>query len=166
MAIFNSDARKRTRALEEAGAQRQDGDAAAAVEILAPLLLDHSDDPAANIEMARALSLLDDASGAEEHYRRALQVQLAYAIVVELAGVIGAQGRGDEAEETLQAALVMTEQDRTLDAGEVYLMRAMLAVGRRDRIAAEAALLELEESKPDERLLKYGRKLRDRLASA
>ncbi|GAC1419575.1 MAG: hypothetical protein NVSMB57_13920 [Actinomycetota bacterium] len=165
MGMFNSDARKRSRTLDLAGEQRQSGDAAAAVETLAPLLMQYPEDPAANIEMARSLSLLDDAAGAEEHYRRALRVQLAYPIVVELAGVIGAQGQHQEAEETLQAALVMTEQDKTLDAGEVHLMRAMLATGRKDRTAAEAALIELEESKPDERLLKYGRKIRERLSA-
>ncbi len=166
MTLFGrGDARKRMRALEHAGSLRQGGDGAAAIAVLAPLLLAHPDDPAANIEMARALQLLDDASGAEDHYRRALAITLAYPIVVELAGVIGALGRGDEAEETLEAAMVMARQDKTLDAGEVHLMRAMLAAGRRDHPAAEAALKSLEESKPGERLLEHGRKLRTRLSS-
>ncbi|MHB8512342.1 MAG: hypothetical protein ACYDCC_09175 [Actinomycetota bacterium] len=165
MSLFRNEARRRIRLLEQAGELRNKGDAAGAIDVLAPLLLDHSDDPAANIEMARSLSLLDDAAGAEEHYKRALKVHLAYPIVVELAGVIGAQGRSEEAEETLQAATVMAEQDSTLDIGEVHLMRAMLATGRRDRSAAEAALLELDASTHNDRLIAYGQRLRARLAS-
>lgn len=165
MGIFRGEARKRMRLLEQAGELRQDGDAAAAVETLAPLLVERPDDPAANIEMARALQLLEDAAGAEEHYRRALKVHLAYPIVVELAGVIAAQGRASEADETLDAALVMTEKDKTLEPGEVHLMRAMIAVGRKDRAAAETALKTLEETKPGEQLQRYAAKLRERLAA-
>lgn len=169
MAVFGKlgrgkgEARRRSRALEEAGDLRQAGDAAEAVDVLAPLLVEHPDDPGANIEMARALQLLGDASGAEEHYRRALKVSLAYPIVVELAGVIGALGRHDEAAETLDAALVMTERDKTLDAGEVHLMRAMLAAGRKDRDAMEAALGDLESSKAGTQLIAHGKRLRERL---
>lgn len=167
MAIFGrGQARARMRALDRAGALRQDGDAAGAVDELAPLLVEHPDDPAANIEMARSLQLLGDVAGAEEHYRRALRVSLSYPIVVELAGVIGAQGRGEEADATLDAALVMCEKDPTLDAGEAHLMRAMLAAGTGRREDAEDALAKLEASKPSEHLLAYGRKVRARLDAA
>jgi len=151
------------RALERAGERRRSGDGAAAVDELAPLLVSQPDDPAANIEMARALQLLGDVAGAEEHYRGALRVSLSYQIVVELAGVIGAQGRAQEADETLDAALVMTQKDRTLDPGEVHLMRAMLAAGSGRRADAEDALERLEGSKPAEHLLAYGRRVRERL---
>lgn len=154
------------RALERAGALRQQGDAAGAVDELAPLLLERADDPAANIEMARALQLLGDAAGAEDHYRRALLVSLSYQIVVELAGVIGAQGRHAEADETLDAALVMCAKDATLDPGEVHLMRALLAAGAGRRADAEAALELLEGSKPSEQLLAYGKRVRDKLAAS
>lgn len=154
------------RALERAGALRQDGDAAGAVDELAPLLLERPDDPAANIEMARALQLLGDAAGAEEHYRRALLVGLSYQIVVELAGVIGAQGRGEEADQTLDAALVMCQKDATLDPCEVHLMRALLAAGAGRREDAEAALELLENSKPSAQLLAYGKRVREKLAAS
>ncbi|MGH2830829.1 MAG: hypothetical protein ACRDJM_10135 [Actinomycetota bacterium] len=167
MAIFGKGgARRRMRALEEAGALRRDGDAAGAVDVLAPLLVEHSNDPSANVEMARALQLLGDNAGAEEHYRRALQVHLSYTIVVELAGVLGAQGRAAEADETLDAALVMAGQNRSLESGEVHLMRAVLAAGRGDRAAAEQALETLENSKPPESLLHYARRVREGLTAA
>lgn len=167
MGIFGrGGARQRMRALEEAGALRREGDAAGAIDVLAPLLVEHQNDPSANVEMARALQLLGDNAGAEEHYRRALLVHLSYTIVVELAGVIGAQGRSAEADETLDAALVMAKQNRSLEAGEVHLMRAVLAAGRGDRAAAEEALEALEKSKPAEKLLDYGRRVRQGLSAA
>lgn len=163
MAIFGRDARRRARALDEAGALRRDGDAAGAVDALAPLLIDHPDDPAANVEMARALQLLGDLAGAEDHYRRALQVTLSYTAVVELATVVGAQGRDAEAAETLDAALVMCDQDKRLDPAEAHLVRASLAAGRGDRAAAEAALAALDATRPDERMRAYAARVRDRL---
>ncbi|HVL90753.1 MAG TPA: hypothetical protein VM841_11020 [Actinomycetota bacterium] len=164
MPIFGrGEARTRMRALERAGAHRQQGDAAAAVDELAPLLVEHPDDPAANVEMARSLQLLGDLAGAEEHYRRSLRVTLSYPIVVELAGVIGSLGRFQEADETLDAALLMCEKDPTLHPGEAHLMRAMLAAGSGRRDDAEAALSKLDDSKPSDELRVYARRVRERL---
>ena len=83
----------RRRKIAAAGALRRAGDAAGAVDALAPILADTPDDPAANVEMARALQLLEDFAGAEEHYRRAIREQLDYVLVIELAGAVGTQGR-------------------------------------------------------------------------
>src|SRR5437867_9904860 len=81
------------RRVTAAGSLARSGDPAAAVETLAEVLAGAPDDLAANVEMARALTLLDDPAGAEEHYRRALQARLEYSIVVELAQAIAAQKR-------------------------------------------------------------------------
>lgn len=151
------------RAIEEAGALRREGDAAEAVERLAAVLMDHPDDPQANIEMARALQLLGDNAGAEDHYRRALRMTLDYRAVVELAGAVGAQGNGTEAWDLLDAAQQMAEKDSSLDAGEVHLMRALLAAGAGDEAAARTALQELARSRTSDANREYGRRLAERL---
>src|ERR1051326_4089453 len=120
----------RRRRITQAGELRRAGDAAGAVDILAPILLADSEDAAANVEMARALHVLGDLEGAEEHYRRALREELDYKLVVELAGVVGSAGRVTEAEEVLGAALQMTEAVEGLDPGEALLVSATLAAGQ------------------------------------
>jgi tetratricopeptide (TPR) repeat protein len=157
----NRSARK---AIEHAGEQRRAGDAAEAVEQLAPLLLEYPDDPQANVEMSRALQLLGDNIGAEEHYRRTLKMTLDYRVVVELSGVVGAQGRSAEAWELLDAAHQMAEKDSSLDAGEVHLMRAMLAVGSGDETAAREALEKLDGARTSDANRAYGRRLASKLS--
>lgn len=154
----------RRRTIATAGELRRTGDAAGAVELLAPVLLADAEDAAANVEMARALQVLGDLEGAEEHYRRALREELDYKLVVELAGVVGSAGRVREAEELLGAALQMTEAVEGLDPGEALLVSATLAAGQGRNDDARAILDEIDagESGPDVR--EYARRLRDRLS--
>ena len=155
----------RRRKIAAAGALRRNGDAAGAVEALAPLLTGTPDDPAANVEMARALQLLEDFPGAEEHYRRALREQLDYLLVIELAGAVGAQGRSTEAGDLLDAAMQITETDPALDPGEVHFMRAMIAAGTGKSEDARTAL-ELISDTSSSRLKEFAAKLGARLAEA
>jgi len=154
----------RKRAVVEAGARRKAGDAAAAIELLAPVLMADEENAAANVEMARALHVLGDLEGAEEHYRRALRVELDYKLVVELAGVVGSAGRIKEAEELLGAALQMTEAVEGLDPGEALLVSATLAAGQGKNDAARKILDEIDAgvSGPDVR--KFAQRLRERLS--
>jgi tetratricopeptide (TPR) repeat protein len=148
----------RRRKIAAAGALRRRGDAAGAIDSLAPVLADAPEDPAANVEMARALQLLEDFAGAEEHYRRALREQLDFMLVIELAGVVGGQGRVDEANDLLDAALQIAEQGRGLDAGEAHFMRAMVAAGNGRADDARAALALIgDQSSP--RLKEFASKL-------
>ena len=153
----------RRRAVAEAGAKRRAGDAAAAVEILAPVLMADEDDAAANVEMARALHVLDDLAGAEEHYRRALREELDYKLVVELAGVVGSAGRIKEAEELLGAALQMTQAVEGLDPGEALLVSATLAAGQGDNDRARSILDEIDAGSSEPEVLEFSKRLRDRL---
>lgn len=152
----------RRRKITAAGRLRRAGDAVGAVEALASVLAGAPDDPAANVEMARALHLLEDLEGAEEHYRRALAAQLDYALVVEFAGVVGAQGRLDEAGQYLDAALQIVEADPKLDAGEAHLMRAILEAGGGLRDAAGASLTLIDDSSGTA-VHEYAQRLRERL---
>jgi tetratricopeptide (TPR) repeat protein len=131
------------RRVSAAGGLARSGDPAGAVERLATILDEEPEDIAANVEMARALMLLDDPAGAEEHYRRAIAARLDYSLVIELAQCLAAQGRLDDAEDHLDAALQMTETDRKLDAGEVYLARAMLYAGEGRAGEAKDALAKI-----------------------
>lgn len=151
------------RAVADAGGRRRAGDAAGAVDLLAPVLLADEDNTAANVEMARALHVLGDLDGAEEHYRRALRAELDYRLVVELAGVIGSAGRVREAEEMLGAALQMTEAVEGLDPGEALLVSATLAAGQGRNDDARAILDEIENGRPGSDVLEYARRLRERL---
>jgi hypothetical protein len=132
--------------INSAGALSRSGDPAAAIEKLAVVLAELPEDLAANVEMARALTLLDDPAGAEAHYRTALQTSLEYSVVVELAQSIAAQGRIDEAEDHLDAALQMTMVDKKLDAGEVHLARAMLCAADGRIADARSALAQIPDS--------------------
>jgi Tfp pilus assembly protein PilF len=148
------------RAVADAGERRRAGDAAGAIDLLAPVLLADEDNVAANVEMARALHVLGDLDGAEEHYRRALRTELDYRLVVELAGVIGSAGRVREAEEMLGAALQMTEAVEGLDPGEALLVSATLAAGQGRNDDARAILDEIESGGSGPDLLEYVRRLR------
>ncbi|MGH7540806.1 MAG: tetratricopeptide repeat protein [Gemmatimonadota bacterium] len=153
------------RRIDEAGELRRSGDAAAAVELLAPVLMSDAEDPAANVEMGRALHVLGDLEGAEEHYRRALREELEYALVVELAGVVGAAGRIPEAEELLGAALQMTQVEEGLDPGEALLVSATLAAGQGRNDDARAILDEIEAGKPGPGVREFAGRLRAQLPS-
>ena len=154
----------RRRAIAQAGEQRRAGDAAAAVELLAPVLLADAEDAAANVEMARALHVLGDLEGAEEHYRRALREELDYKLVVELAGVVGSAGRVKEAEELLGAALQMTEAVDGLDPGEALLVSATLAAGQGRNDDAREILDEIDAGKSGAEVREYASRLRARLS--
>ena len=134
------------RRISAAGELARSGDPAGAVERLAAILDDEPEEVAANVEMARALMLLDDPAGAEEHYRRAIAVRLDYSLVIELAQCLAARGRLDDAEDHLDAALQMTESDGKLDAGEVHLARAMLYAGEGRTEDARTALAQIPSS--------------------
>ncbi|MGH2795219.1 MAG: tetratricopeptide repeat protein [Actinomycetota bacterium] len=151
------------RRIDEAGELRRTGDAAGAVELLAPVLMADSENPAANVEMARALHVLGDLDGAEEHYRRAIREELEYALVVELAGVVGAAGRIPEAEELLGAALQMTQIEEGLDPGEALLVSATLAAGQGRTDDARAILDEIEAGSPGPAVREYATRLRANL---
>jgi hypothetical protein len=154
----------RRRRLARAGQMRRSGDPAGAVDVLAPMLVDAPDDPAANVEMARALSGLGDPAGAEDHYRSALAISLDYQIVVELAGVLIERRRAGEAEQLVEAALHMTEADPRLDPGEALLVRATLAAteGRTDDARADLDAIEAER-RARATTKEYARRLKDRL---
>ena len=153
----------RRRAVANAGELRRNGDAAGAVDLLAPVLMADEEDAAANVEMARALQVLGDLEGAEEHYRRALRAELDYRLVVELAGVVGSAGRVREAEELLGAALQMTEAVEGLDPGEALLVSATLAAGQGRNEDARAILDEIEAGSPGPDVRDYAHRLREKL---
>ena len=151
------------RAVAKAGELRRAGDAAGAVELLAPVLMADEENAAANVEMARSLHVLGDLAGAEEHYRRAIREELDYMLVVELAGVVGAANRMREAEELLGAALQMTEAIEGLDPGEALLVSATLKASKGKSDEARAILDEIEAGKSGAQVLDYAKRLRERL---
>lgn len=151
------------RAVARAGDLRRTGDAAGAVELLAPVLMDDEENAAANVEMARALHVLGDLAGSEEHYRRALRAELDYRLVVELAGVVGSAGRVREAEELLGAALQMTQAVEGLDPGEALLVSATLAAGQGRNDDARAILDEIDAGTSGDDVRTYAQRLRAKL---
>lgn len=153
----------RGRRVRAAGELRRRGDAPGAVDLVAPVLMEDPDHAAANVEMARALHVLGDLEGAEEHYRRALRSVLDYSLVVELAGVVGAAGRVSEAEELLAAALDMTKADPRLDPAEAHLVRATLAAAEGRTAEATAVLDAIEAANPSPTVGEYARRLRERM---
>ena len=151
------------RSIAQAGERRRAGDAPGAIELLAPVLMADEENAAANVEMARALHVLGDLPGAEEHYRRALRAELEYMLVVELAGVVGSAGRVREAEELLGAALQMTEAVEGLDPGEALLVSATLAAGEGRSDDARKIIDEIEVGDSGDQVREYARKLREKL---
>jgi Tfp pilus assembly protein PilF len=151
------------RRIDEAGELRRAGDPAAAIELLAPVIMADPENPAANVEMARALHVLGDLEGAEEHYRRAIREELEYALIVELAGVVGAAGRITEAEELLGAALQMTQVEKELDPGEALLVSATLAAGQGHADDARTILDEIDAGSPGPKVREFAARLRAQL---
>ncbi|MCA1833488.1 MAG: tetratricopeptide repeat protein [Actinomycetota bacterium] len=163
MAAFAGLARRRK--IASAGQLRRNGDAAGAAEELSTVLSEAPDDAAANVEMARALHLLGDLPGAEEHYRRALAAQLEFALVIELAGIVGQQERIEEAEELLTAAEQIAESDKKLDIGEVHFARAMLAAAS-GRTADALASLKLVPETSGPQLKRFAVRLQQSILAA
>lgn len=152
--------RKRIRA---AAALRQAGDFPAAIELLADVLTAEPDHVAANAEMARALRLIGDPAGAEEHIRIALQGVLDYQLVVELAHALTEQGRVEEAEDAIDAALAMANGNPRLDPGEALLVRATIAAAQGRDADARAALDAIVPKRAGRGVLAYAQRLRSSL---
>lgn len=151
------------RAIARAAALRRDADVHGAIEVLAEVLTAEPQHTAANVEMARALRLLGDPSGAEEHIRLALGAVLDYQLVVELAGVLAEQGRVEEAEETIDAALFMAGGNPRLDPGEALLVRATIASAQGRVEDAEAALDQIEPKRASKQVKAFAERLRSEL---
>jgi len=108
---------------------RRAGDFTGAIDVLADALTADPEDTSANAEMARALRLIGDPAGAEEHLRVALNSVLDYQLVVELAGVVAEQNRIKESLDLIDAALGMADGNPRLDPGEALLVRAAIERG-------------------------------------
>lgn len=151
------------RPIRAAAAYRRDGDPHEAIQILADVLTKDPENAAANTEMARALRLIGDPAGAEEHLRLGLRNILDYQMLVELASVLAEQDRIDEAEETIDAALYMAEKTPRLDPGEALLVRAAIAAGEARNHDAVAALDAIPPKRASGSVKEYAKRLRDSL---
>jgi tetratricopeptide (TPR) repeat protein len=149
--------------VERAAALRRAGDFTGAIDVLADALTAEPDDAAANIEMARALRLIGDPAGAEEHIRIALKEVLDYQLIVELAGVVAEQNRIKEAQDLIDAALAMAEGNPRLDPGEALLVRAAIEAGRGKKKEALAALDLIVPKRASAQVKDYAARLRARL---
>jgi hypothetical protein len=154
------------RAISAAAAHRRDGESHEAIQILADVLTSEPGHVTANAEMARALRLIGDAAGAEEHLRICLRDVLDYQLLVELASVLAEQDRVAEAEETLDGALFMAEKMPRLDPGEALLVRAAIAAGDGRPDAARAALDAIPPKRASATVKRYAERLRASLADA
>lgn len=155
--------RKRVR---EAAAARRGGDFHRAIEILADVLTADPEHVPANAEMGRALLLIGDATGAEEHLRAALNVVLDYRLVVELAAALAQRGGVAEAEQALEAALLMTDKNPRLDPGEALLVRAAIAHAQGRDDDARAALDAIVPKRATTETKTYAERLRASLEPA
>ena len=135
------------RRVEQAARLRREGDAPAAIDLLARVLTADPSHVAANAEMARALRLLGDPAGAEEHLRAAIEQVLDYTLVVELAQALVEQDRVEEAEEYLDAALFMTENQPRLDPAEALIVRAVIRHAQERDEDALAALDQIQRKR-------------------
>jgi len=126
--------------LVAAARARQNGDAPAAIDLLATVLEQDPDHVAANAEMARALRVIGDPVEAESYYRTAIEAVLEYSLIVELAESVTEQHRFDEAETLIDAALAMAEGDQRRDPGEALCLRATIALAQQRPEDARAAL--------------------------
>ncbi|MGZ4105106.1 MAG: tetratricopeptide repeat protein [Actinomycetota bacterium] len=149
--------------LERAAALRRAGDFPGAIDALADVLTEEPDDAAANAEMARALRLIGDPAGAEEHLRVALKEVLDYQLVVELASVLAEQNRIKEAQDLLDGALAMANGNPRLDPGEALLVRAAIAAGRGKKKDALKALDEIVPKRASAQVREYAARLRANL---
>lgn len=156
--------RDRRRRIGAAARARRAGDAPAAVDLLAGVLVEDPEHTAANAEMARALRLLGDPAGAEEHLRTALAGVLDYSLVVELAQALVEQARVDEAEELLDSALVMAKGNPRLDPGEALIVRAAIAHALERDDDARAALDAIVPKRADKLTKVYAARLRAALS--
>jgi hypothetical protein len=159
---FLDNARAR-RTLRRAAALRRGGDSPAAIDVLAPFLAAHPDHVGTNAEMARALRVLGDPSGAEEHLRAALGRVLDYTLVVELAASLAEQQRIAEAEALLDSALFMTKGNPRLDPGEALLVRATIAYAQDRDEDARAALDAIHPKRASRQTKAFAERLRGRL---
>jgi tetratricopeptide (TPR) repeat protein len=146
--------------VKHAAALRRAGDFPAAIDELADVLTAEPDDPAANAEMGRALRLIGDPSGAEEHIRIALNNVLDYQLVVELAGVVAEQNRVKEANDLIDGALAMANGNPRLDPGEALLVRAAIEAGRGKTKQALAALDQIVPKRAGRQVTEYAARLR------
>jgi lipopolysaccharide biosynthesis regulator YciM len=160
MALFRRGAAAR---IKHAAALRQAGDFPAAIDELADVLTEEPEDTAANAEMARALRLIGDPAGAEEHLRIALKDVLDYQLVVELAGVVAEQNRIKEAQGLIDAALSMANGNPRLDPGEALLVRAVIEAGRGKKKQALAALDQIVPKRAGPQVREYAARLRAQL---
>jgi len=151
------------RLLRRAATLRRGGDSPAAIDVLAPFLALHPNDVGANAEMARALRVLEDPSGAEEHLRAALAQVLDYTLVVELAASFAEQQRAAEAEDLLDSALFMTKGNPRLDPGEALLVRAAIAHAQGRDEDARAALDAIHPKRASRQTKAFAERLRGRL---
>jgi hypothetical protein len=127
------------------------------------MLVRDPDDPGANAEMARALRILGEPAAAEEHLRRAAASVLDYQIVVELATAVAEQGRVDEAEQLVDAALAMAAGGPRLDPGEALLVRATIAHAQGRDEDARSALDAIEPKRASALTKEYAARLRGAL---
>ena len=162
MGISERTARRR---VKHAAALRRAGDSPSAIEVLAEVLTAEPDNVAANAEMGRALRVIGDPAGAEEHLRLALASVLDYQLVVELAGVVAEQNRIKEAEQLVDAALQMADGNPRLDPGEALLVRAAIASARGDKKRARAALDEIPPRRASAEVKAFAERLRAELDS-
>ena len=149
--------------VERAAALRRAGDFPAAIDVLADALTADPEDAAANTEMARALRLIGDPAGAEEHIRVALKEVLDYQLIVELAGVVAEQNRIKEAQGLIDAALGMADGNPRLDPGEALLVRAAIEAGRGKKKEALAALDQIVPKRAGPQVKEYAARLRARI---
>jgi len=155
-----------TRAVGRAARLRRAGDAPGAVDILADILLAQPEHAAANAEMGRALRLLGDPAGAEEHLRRAIGTVLDYTLVVELAGALAEQSKVDEAEENIDAALYMTERMPRLDPAEALIVRAVIAHAQGRDAEALGVLEGVVAKRSSKQTLRHVRRIRDAIEAS
>lgn len=148
------------RAVKRAAALRRSGDAPGSIDVLADVLVREPDNVAANAEIARALRILGDPAGAEEHLRRALAGVLEYSLVCELAAALAEQGKVAEAEQTLDGALAMAAGAPRLDPGEALLVRAVIAAAQGRDDDARAALDAIEPKRASRLTKEYAGRLR------
>jgi len=148
------------RPVSAAAAYRRDGDPHQAIQILADVLTKDPGHTAANAEMARALRLIGDPAGAEEHLRIVLKSVLDYQLTVELAAVVAEQERLPEAEEILDAALFMAQKTPRLDPGEALLVRAALAAGDGRADDARKVLDAIPPKRASAQVKEYAERLR------
>jgi tetratricopeptide (TPR) repeat protein len=151
------------RPISAAAAYRREGNAERAIEILGDVLANSPDHAQANVEMARALRVLGDPAEAEVFYRAAIAEVLDYVAICELAQVVVEQGRIEEAEELIDAAIAMANGQPRLDPGEALLVRASIAIGQGRLAAAHEALDQIHRKRASKTTRAYVETLRARI---